>query len=90
MKFCPNYTVAASTSMKTSMVTVYISSQQSRKKQQHNKARGFPGKDYGLHRKWRMGKEKGVVEEREEGNRMQDMRAEGREGYMGVGGSKRG
>lgn len=36
MKFCPNYTVAASTSMKTSMVTVYISNQQSRKKQQHN------------------------------------------------------
>ena len=36
MKFCPNYTVAASTSRKTPMVTVYISSQQSRKKQQHN------------------------------------------------------
>lgn len=37
-----------------------------------------------------MDKEKGVVEEREEDNRMQDMKAEGREGYMGVGGSKRG
>lgn len=29
-----------------------------------------------------MDKEKGVVEEREEDNRMQDMNAEGREGYM--------
>lgn len=37
-----------------------------------------------------MGKEKGAVEERGEDNRTQDMRAEGREGYMGVGGSKRG
>lgn len=71
IKFCPNYTVAASTSRKPPMITVYISSQQ--KEQQHN----IKQEDFLIEI---MDREKGVVEEGEEDRRMQDTKVEGSTG----------